>query len=51
MGETDMIGVALIVALFALLAFDLGANDGAWSASLTTFANDVLSEIKHLGSR
>jgi len=51
MGDTDMIGVAIIVALFALLAYDLGANDGAWSASVVSSANDIFREIRHLGPR
>jgi len=51
MDDTDMIGVAVVVALFALLAYDLGANDGAWSASAVSFADDFFHQIKHLGSR
>ena len=49
MGDVDMVGVAVVVALFALLAYDLGANDGAWSASVVSLVNDILREIRHLG--
>ena len=44
MGEADMIWVAVVVALFAILAYDLGANDGAWSASMVSLANDIFRD-------
>jgi len=47
MDDTDMIGVAVVVALFALLAYDLWANDGAWGASVVSW----FDEIRHLGLR
>ena len=49
--ENDLLWVGLVVVLFALLAYDLGANDAAWSSAAVSFADDFFYQIKHLGSR
>lgn len=42
-----MRAVAIAVAVFALLTFDLVHNNGEWFEVVTSFADDIVREIKH----
>ena len=46
MFENDMLAVALVVVVFAVLAYDLSFNHGEWLAIMGAFANDALREIR-----
>jgi ammonia channel protein AmtB len=46
MFEEDMIAVAIVVVVFAVLAYDLSFNHGEWLAMLGGFANEALREIR-----
>lgn len=48
MVENDMLGVAIVVVVFALLAYDLGINHGEWFGIVNGYAGDILREIRHL---
>ena len=38
MAENDMLGVAIVVVVFALLAYDLGINHGEWFGIVNGYA-------------
>ena len=48
MVENDMLAVAIVVGLFAFLAYDLGINHGEWTGIVSGCAEDILPEIRHL---
>jgi hypothetical protein len=48
MAEENMLGLAVIVVIFGALAYDLASNNSMWTASVMSFADDVLREIRHL---
>jgi hypothetical protein len=36
-----------MIAVFALLTFDLVNNNGEWFGIVTSFADDIVREIRH----
>jgi hypothetical protein len=46
MFDNDMFAVAIVVAVFAVLAYDLSFNHGEWLAMLGGFLNDTLREFR-----
>ncbi len=48
MFEKDMLPVLVVVAIFALLAYDITANNGAWTIAAAEFADDVWRDVRHL---
>ena len=46
MFENDMFAVAIVVVVFAVLAYDLSFNRGEWLAILSGFLHDTLREIR-----
>ena len=39
--------VVIVIAVFALLAFDIVHNDGEWFGVVTGFGEDIMREIRH----
>jgi hypothetical protein len=39
--EKDMLPVAVIIAIFVLVAYDIAANDEAWSHDMMGFVGDA----------
>ena len=39
--------VVIMIAVFALLTFDLVNNNGEWFGIVTSFADDIVREIRH----
>jgi hypothetical protein len=48
MFEKDMLPVLIVVAIFALLAYDITANNGAWATGAMDFADDIWRDLQHL---
>ena len=46
MFDNDMFAIAIVVAVFAVLAYDLSFNHGDWLAILSRFLSDTLREIR-----
>ena len=42
-----MRAVVVVVALFPLLSFDVVHNNGEWLGTVTNFADDIMSEVRH----
>lgn len=48
MFEKDMLPVVIIIAIFALLAFDIAANNGAWANTAMDLLQDAWRELRHI---
>jgi hypothetical protein len=48
MFEKDMLPVVVVIAIFALLAYDIASNNGVWANSAMEFFQDAWGEARHL---